>query len=67
MDQAARVAFIQAQVVCALAEIEGMKAENAHYALCNGGAVKYGEEAFNSVPVRYGLDHNSVILYLRDG
>lgn len=64
MDQAARVAFIQAQTVCALAEIEGMKAENWERHL-NGLALAYGVEDFLKVPERYGISHNQVIEYLR--
>jgi hypothetical protein len=59
----ARVAYINAQVACALARIEGMKAENVHY-LQNNGRVKYGEDAFNAVPDEFGISHNAVISYL---
>jgi hypothetical protein len=64
MDQAARVAYINAMVVCALAKIEGMKAENAHR-LSNGSGISYGEEAFEAVPNEFGIHHNAVISYLR--
>ncbi len=64
MDLAARVAFIMSQVVCAQAEIEAMKAENA-WREREGDALAYGEEAFLSVPQKYGLEHNAVLTYLR--
>lgn len=65
MDQAAKVAFIMSQVVCAQAEIEGMKAENA-YRISNGDSPSYGKEAFSLVPARYGIEHNQVIGYLSE-
>lgn len=66
MDQAARCAFIHAQTVCAMAEIEGMRAANS-IAMWNLTNPPYKKEDFEAVPVRYGIDHNSVIQYLRDG
>ena len=64
MTEAARVAFIMSQVVCAQAEIEGMIAENK-WRETNGDSLAYGEEAFFGVPKKYGLEHNEVISYLR--
>jgi len=61
----ARIAFVNSQAVCALAEIEGMKAENEHRVQC-GNSIAYGMEAFLAVPEKYGLGHNTVIAYLRD-
>ena len=66
MDQAARVAFVYSQTVCALAKIEAMKAENRMREL-NGQALAYGEQAFLSVPDEYQIGWNSVVSYLRDG
>ena len=66
MDSAEkRVAFIQSQTACALAEIEGMKAENQHREM-QGYSQAYGEEAFFAIPDKYGISHNAVIQYLRD-
>lgn len=63
MDKQARVAYIMAQTVCAMAEIEGMKAANREAR--NGGKPEpYGELEFQQVPVRNQIDHNNVIEYL---
>lgn len=56
-EQAA--AYVFSQSVAALAEIEGMKAENAHQEAC-GNSVAYGEDAFLAIANRYGVHHNSV-------
>lgn len=61
MDHAARVAFIQAQVVCAQAELLGMAAANSQYPEDQ----PYTKEDFDAVPVKYGIHHNAVIEYLR--
>jgi hypothetical protein len=68
VDQAARVAYIQSQVVCALAEIEAMRAANAAATLKPGGTgIVYGMDDFRDVPGRFGIDHNAVIAYLAEG
>ena len=64
MDQNMRVAFVMSQVICATAEIEGMKAENSIAEAC-GRTIPYGEKAFNDVPNKYGLGHNDVLGHLR--
>lgn len=64
MSPEARVAFIQAQCVCALARIEGMKAENQHR-LSLGHSIAYDAEAFATVESEYMIGHNAVIEYLR--
>lgn len=66
MDQAARIAFIQAMSVGALARIEGMKAENKSRERA-GQPIRYHEEAFEQVPIDFGLGHNQVLEYLRYG
>lgn len=66
MNHAARVAFIHAQCVCALARIEGMKAENQHR-LSLGHSIAYDEGAFAAVETEYMIGHNAVIEYLREG
>lgn len=65
MDHAARVAFVQAQCVCAQARIEGMKAENQHR-LSLGHSIAYDAEAFFAVESEFMIGHNAVIEYLRD-
>lgn len=62
-EQAA--AFIHAQSVCALAEIQGMIAENQHRVSC-GNSIAYGEDAFSAVPDRYGIGHNAICVLFED-
>lgn len=66
MDHAARVAFIQAQCVCAQARIEGMKAENQHR-LSLGQTITHDAAAFFAIENEYMIGHNAVIGYLREG
>lgn len=56
IDTAELAAHIETfrRTVIALAEIEGMKAENEHRT-SNGMSVAYGEEAFLAVACRNGL------------
>jgi hypothetical protein len=61
-----RVAFVNAQTAAMLAELEGMKAENALRER-RGEAQAYTEADFMNLPDRYQLDHNTVIAFLRDG
>lgn len=65
MDQNARVAFVNAQVACMLAELEAMKAENRQREIA-GHPPAYGNEAFMSLQERYLVGHNAVISYLRE-
>ena len=60
MTKEQKVAYVFAQSVCALAEIEGMKAENKERE-SHGYALVYSEEAFFEVPNKYGIHHNAVI------
>jgi len=53
-------AYVLAQTACALAEIEGMKAENMQRAVL-GQSMAYDEAAFQAVIERYGIHHNGVI------
>lgn len=57
-EQAA--AYVHAQSVAALAEIEGMKAENADRDRL-GLAVAYVHKQFISVIDQYGISHNAVL------
>lgn len=66
MDHVAKVAFIQAQTVCAMAEIEAMKAAN-RVRQDQGYSDAYGEDDFRQVPDNFGIGHNAVIEYLRGG
>jgi hypothetical protein len=60
MTSEQKAAYIFSQAVCALAEIEGMKAGNSHR-LSTDGCISYDDEAFFAVAEKYGLGHNSVI------
>jgi hypothetical protein len=64
MNTAEAIAYIQAQTICALAEIEGMKAANAHR-LSLGMTIAYDENAFFDVPNKYGIHHNAVLELLQ--
>ena len=55
-----KAAYVFAQSVAAMAEIEGMKALNTERER-NGYALAYSEEAFLAVPTKYGLHHNELI------
>ena len=59
----ARVAYIQAQVACALIELEGMKAENRQREI-EGKSLAYTEAAFDALLHRYAITHNDVMNYL---
>lgn len=63
MDHAARVAFVQAQTVCAMAELMGMAAANAQHPQDQ----PYTHADFVAVPDTYQIGWNTVINYLRDG
>ncbi len=65
MDKEQRIAFINSQIVCAMAEIEGMKAEN-HGRVHRGEAIAYVDEDFFGIVDKFGLSHNRVIMYLSD-
>lgn len=56
-----RVAFIQSQIICAMAEMEAMKIENL------GEVKRWSADDFRAVPDRFGLGHNAVIGYLMEG
>jgi hypothetical protein len=66
MNVSQRTAFIEAQVVCAQAELEAMKIAN--YAMIRESMPPiYGPNEYRAVPYRFGLDHNSALQYLREG
>ena len=60
MNSAENVAYIHSQCICALAEIEGMKAENELRRMA-GESPAHGEQAFMQVPAKYGIYGNAVI------
>lgn len=64
MNDEQRLVFIQSQIACAMIEMEGMKAENAHRISC-GNSLAYGEGEFGGIAQRFCIDHNSVVSYLR--
>lgn len=65
MDHEARIAFIQAQTVACLCELEAMKVANQERQE-NGYANAFDEMAFRELPEQYGLTHNQLVEYLRD-
>ena len=67
MDTEQRIAFVQSQVLCTMAEIEAMKAKNSERILAGFDELAYDEIAFQNVPANYGLEHNTVLIYLQGG
>ena len=65
MDEQARVAFIQSQTTCAMIEAMGMVAENQ--CRINQGLwhLVSRKEDFDKLIEKYGLGHNSVLMYLQ--
>jgi len=57
-----KASYIQAQTVCALAEIEGMKAANEERKV-NGLSLAYDEKSFIDIPIYYGITHNQVVAF----
>lgn len=60
MTQEQEAAYVFAQSVCALAEIEGMKAENMQREFL-GKAMAYDAGAFVAVIKKYDIHHNAVL------
>ena len=60
MTDEQKAAYLNAQAVCAMAEIEAMKAENWMREM-HGYTIANGEEEFLAVPDKYSLHHNSVM------
>lgn len=65
MTKSQAAAYVFAQAVCALSDIEAMKAANAERA-GQGLAQAYGEEAFADIANRYGIHHNAVVTTLNE-
>jgi len=66
MDECQKAAFVFAQAVAAMAEIEGMKAANASQAMKNDFPL-YDEKKFMAVIDEYGLGYNTLMSELRGG
>jgi hypothetical protein len=60
-----KAAYIIAQAICALAEIEGMKTTNRMRER-RGETIAYSEEEFFSVSEKYNLHHNAVTGLFQD-
>jgi hypothetical protein len=60
MNPAQAAAFVYSQCVCALAEIESMKAANAARSE-QGQAPAYGEEAFDRIQDKFTISRNEVL------
>lgn len=60
MNKEESLIYLQSQIVCALAEIEGMKAENMIRESL-GHSMAYSCDAFVEVPARYGIERNQVL------
>ncbi len=65
MSDEQNIVYVNAQIVCANAEIEAMKIANIDRAN-NRQCPQYGYNAFMKVPVKYGLTHNLVLPILLD-
>lgn len=59
-----QIAYVNCQVACAMAEIEGMKAENMQRSI-EGNSMAYVHDDFCRIIDKYGLDHNTVLTTLR--
>lgn len=64
MNDEHKAAFIISQAACMHAELESMKAANIDRQE-RGHSIAYGENEFLQLPEKYGLEHNTVISYLR--
>lgn len=63
MHPSEKVVYLNSQIMCARAEIEGMIAENQYRAYFNQ-APAYTEENFNEVIERYHISHDNVVNFL---
>lgn len=64
MDHQSRVAFVQAQVACMLAELAAMQADN-QIDLSQGLRPQWVHKDFMDLQNKYLVGHNAVIDYLR--
>ena len=63
MDREQRLVHVFTQAVCALADIEGMKAENKQREIC-GDSMAYCDKDFFAVKDEYVLNTNDVVRFL---
>jgi len=56
--------YLQSQLFCAYAELEGMKAENQQR-LVEGKSLAYSEKDFVELQIKYGLCHNMILTALQ--
>lgn len=64
MNAEERAAFVNAQSACAQIEAHGMVAENMQRKAL-GQPMAYDLNAFAAVITKYGIDHNSVVTFMR--
>lgn len=64
MTEEQKAAFIFSQSVCAIAEIESMKALNK-YREKRGETIAYCDDDFIAVIEKYGIGHNAVLSHLK--
>lgn len=57
MTSEQKAAYVNAQMACALIEMEGMKAANAQHP----EAQPHAKEDFDKVILKYGIHHNGVV------
>lgn len=55
-----QAAYVQAQAVCALAEIEAMRAENTQRAQ-RGEPITHRAKDFEAIPAAYGITRNQIV------
>lgn len=60
MTDEQKAAYVFAQAVCAMAEIESMKAANMERD-AQGASMAYDEAAFLAVIEKWGIHHNGVL------
>jgi len=60
MTDEQKAAYVNAQAICALAEIEAMRAENWMREM-KGQTIAHGEDEFLAVPAKYNLHHNALM------
>ena len=58
-----RIVMLQAKILTAHCEVEGMRAENFHRAQC-GQSIAYGEDAFFGIVEKNGLSYNELVEFL---
>lgn len=60
-----KAAYVMAQAACAIAEVEGMKAENMQRQQ-RGESMAYVEDDFAGIADKYGIHHNALITLFHD-